>query len=53
MLDKLLSYERNFSGDRGFVITDDFNPLESMQVKKAEMYRHQLLTELSLDLLAR
>jgi hypothetical protein len=53
MLDNLLRYERSISSELGFVITDDFNPLESMQVKKAEIYRHQLLSDLSVDLLAR
>ena len=53
MLDNLLRYERSVSNEQGFVITDDFNPLESMQVKKAEIYRHQLLSDISPDLLAR
>ena len=53
MLDNLLRYERSISSNQGFVITDDFNPLESMQVKKAEIYRHQLLSDISPDLLAR
>ena len=53
MLDNLLRYEGSISSDQGFVITDDFNPLESMQVKKAEIYRHQLLSDISADLLAR
>ena len=53
MLDNLLRYEHKISNDQGFVITDDFNPLESMQVRKAEIYRHQLLSDISADLLAR
>ena len=53
MLDNLLGYERSISSNEGFVITDDFNPLESMQVKKAEIYRHQLLADISPDSLAR
>jgi hypothetical protein len=53
MLGNLLRYEGSISSDQGFVITDDFNPLESMQVKKAEIYRHQLLSDISPDLLAR
>ena len=31
--------EMTISGETGFVITDDYNPLESMQVAKAEYYR--------------
>jgi spermidine synthase len=53
MLDSLLRFEHDINNDRGFVITDDFNPLESMQVKKAEIYRHQLLSDIGADLLAR
>ena len=53
ILDNLLRYEHKISSDQGFVITDDFNPLESMQVRKAEIYRHQLLSDISVDLLAR
>lgn len=53
MLDNLLRYEHKISSDQGFVITDDFNPLDSMQVKKAEIYRHQVLSDISADLLAR
>jgi len=34
--------EMTISGDKGFVITDDYNPLESMQVAKAEYYRKML-----------
>ncbi len=30
------------SGEDSFVITDDFNPLESMQIAKAELYREML-----------
>ena len=52
ILDNLLRYERSVSSELGFVITDDFNPLESMQVKKAEIYRHQVLADISPDLLA-
>ena len=35
----------------GFVITDDFNPLESMQVRKAEVYRQKLLERVGKQLL--
>ncbi len=53
MLDNLFRYEHKISSDQGFVITDDFNPLDSMQVRKAEIYRHQVLSDISADLLAR
>ena len=35
----------------GFVITDDYNPLESMQIGKAEKYREVLLTRVGPSLL--
>ena len=35
----------------GFVITDDFNPLESMQVRKAEIYRDLLVQRIDPSLL--
>jgi len=53
ILGNLLKNERSISSDRGFVITDDFNPLESMQMRKAEIYWSKLLLDLSLVLLAR
>jgi len=37
----------------GFVITDDFNPLETLQIPKAEAYRDMLAKRLGLDVLAR
>ena len=53
MLDNLLSNERSISSERGFVITDDFNPLESMQMRKAEIYWTRVLADVSAELLAR
>lgn len=53
MLEDLLKNERDIPSDRGFVITDDFNPLESLQMRKAEVYWSRLLTDLGADLLAR
>ena len=35
----------------GFVITDDFNPLESMQVRKAEVYRELLVQRIGAAML--
>jgi spermidine synthase len=37
----------------GRVISDDFNPLESMQVRKAEAYRNLFMERLAFDLLLR
>ena len=53
MLEDLLKNERYIPSDQGFVITDDFNPLESLQMRKAEVYWSRLLTDLGADLLAR
>ncbi len=38
-----LSRYRHTLADGGIVITDDFNPLEHMQYRKAERYRNELL----------
>ena len=53
MLENLLQNETDIPSDRGFVITDDFNPLESLQMRKAEVYWSRLLSDLGADLLAR
>ena len=53
MLENLLENERDIAGDRGFVITDDFNPLESLQMRKAEVSWSRLLSDVGADLLAR
>ena len=37
----------------GIVITDDFNPLEHMQVRKAELYRELFLQRVAPALLLR
>lgn len=37
----------------GFVITDDFNPLETLQIPKAEAYRDMLAKRLGLGVLVR
>ena len=41
----------NFSDSNSFLITDNFNPLESMQVKKAELYRKHLVERVGKNLL--
>jgi len=35
------------------IVTDDYNPLESMQVRKAEAYRNLFMERLAFDLLLR
>ena len=47
----LVERECDLAGTEGVVISDDFNPLESMQVAKAEAYRQLLLERLGSDLL--
>jgi hypothetical protein len=39
------------AGSEGVVISDDFNPLESMQIAKAEVYRQLLIDRIGSDLL--
>ena len=53
MLENLLKNERDIPSNRGFIITDDFNPLESLQMRKAEVYWSRLLSDVGADLLAR
>jgi len=36
------------NSDRSFVTSDDFNLLESVQMRKAEIYRSKLLSDLSI-----
>ena len=52
-LGTLLAGELHFPPERGFVITDDFNPLESMQVPKAEAYRGRFVGDMGTGLLRR
>jgi spermidine synthase len=49
----LLDHERGKPAGRGIVITDDYNPMESLQVRKAETYRKLFLERVSFDLLLR
>lgn len=52
-LETLLAGELHFAPERGFIITDDYNPLESMQVRKAEAYRGRFVGDMGTALLRR
>ena len=52
-LERMLRSERQIPGDAGFVVTDDFNPLESMQVRKAEAYRERFLADIGTGMMWR
>jgi hypothetical protein len=47
--------QRQFSvnSSLGTILTDNFNPLEHLQTKKAEHYRHVLVEWFGTDLLVR
>jgi hypothetical protein len=47
----LLDHEHRFPDGAGFVITDDYNPMESRQVRKAETYRKRFLERIAFELL--
>ncbi|MDN5753226.1 MAG: fused MFS/spermidine synthase, partial [Nitrosospira sp.] len=47
----LLSQEYSMPGDAGIIITDDYNPLESWQVRKSETYRKLFIERIDLRLL--
>jgi len=49
----LLDHEHRFAEGSGFVVTDDYNPLESRQVRKAETYRKHFLERIAFELLVR
>ncbi|MDO8358085.1 MAG: fused MFS/spermidine synthase [Nitrospirota bacterium] len=49
----LLNHEHRFAEGSGFVLTDDYNPLESRQVRKAETYRKHFLERIAFELLVR
>jgi spermidine synthase len=49
----LLDHEHRFADDAGFVITDDYNPMESRQVRKSETYRKHFLERIDFELLLR
>ncbi len=47
----LLEHEYTMTDKDGIVITDDFNPMESMQVRKAESYRKIFMDRIAPELL--
>ena len=47
----LLDHEYATSDNGGIVITDDFNPMESMQVRKSEIYRKVFMERIAPELL--
>jgi hypothetical protein len=49
----LQDHEHRFAEGSGFVLTDDYNPLESRQVRKAETYRKHFLERIAFELLVR
>jgi spermidine synthase len=49
----LLDHEHRFAEGSGFVLTDDYNPMESRQVLKEETYRQHFLERIAFDLLLR
>jgi spermidine synthase len=49
----LLEHEYHPAGLNGITITDDYNPMEHMQVWKSEAYRKMFLERIPLDLLLR
>ncbi len=51
-LDRADGLQVTLGSGSGFVITDDYNPLESLQVSKAEAYREMLANRLGVDVLA-
>ena len=47
----LLTHEYAMTDTGGIIITDDFNPMESMQVRKAESYRKIFMDRIAPELL--
>jgi len=47
----LLEHEHHMSSDGGILITDDYNPMERLQVRKAESYRKVFMERLDYQLL--
>lgn len=47
----LVDHEHRFADEEGFVITDDYNPMENRQVRKSETYRKLFLERIAFDLL--
>lgn len=49
----LIEHEHRIDDADGFTITDDYNPMESLQVRKSEAYRKLFLERIAFDLLLR
>lgn len=49
----LITHEHRISDADGFIITDDYNPLERLQTRKAEAYRKIFMERIAFDLLVR
>lgn len=49
----LSQYEANAPTEGGIVLTDDYNPLEHMQVRKTELYRKVFMERIAPELLLR
>jgi spermidine synthase len=49
----LIEHEHRISDTEGFMITDNYNPLEIHQVRKSETYRKLFLNRIAFDLLVR
>jgi len=47
----LLSHEYTLSDTDGIIITDNFNPMESLQIRKSEYYRKVFMERVTPDLL--
>jgi len=50
-LERMDNLQVTLAAGSGFVITDDFNPLETLQIPKAEAYREMLAKRLGLGVL--
>lgn len=51
MIEWLKARETESDPREGLLITDDYNPLESLQVKKSEHYRQQVADWLGAEIL--
>ncbi len=49
----LIEHEHKIHDTEGFTITDNYNPMESRQVRKSEAYRKLFLERIGVDLLLR
>jgi spermidine synthase len=49
----LLDHEHTILSNDSFTITDDYNPMESRQVRKSESYRKYFLERIAFELLLR